>query len=62
MCKDSSCRTYYQDDDDKVIYLNQLFYVLVMLDNKYIDFGTDYKFSLISATALGNGTSVYLDI
>lgn len=31
-----------------------------MLDNKYIDFGADFKFQLVSAVALGNGTNINL--
>lgn len=31
-----------------------------MLDNKYIEFGADFKFQLVSAIALGNGTYINL--
>lgn len=31
-----------------------------MLDNKYMDFGADFKFQLVSAMVLGNGTSITL--
>ncbi|CAD8212012.1 unnamed protein product [Paramecium octaurelia] len=58
LCQSSSCRSFY--DEPQVLYLNDPFYILVMLDNKYIDFGADFKFELVSAMALGNGTSINL--
>ncbi|CAD8182174.1 unnamed protein product [Paramecium octaurelia] len=58
LCESSTCRSFYTEP--QVLYLNDPFYILVMLDNKYIDFGADFKFQLVSAIALGNGTYINL--
>ncbi|CAD8123943.1 unnamed protein product [Paramecium sonneborni] len=58
LCQSSSCRSFYEEP--QVLYLNEPFYILVMLDNKYMDFGADFKFQLVSAMVLGNGTSITL--
>jgi hypothetical protein len=44
LCKTSSCRSYYDlVEEPQKLYLNEAFYILVMLDNKFIDFGAEYK-------------------
>ncbi|CAD8212701.1 unnamed protein product [Paramecium pentaurelia] len=58
LCQSSSCRSFYEEP--QVLYLNDPFFILVMLDNKYLDFGADFKFQLVSAVALGNGTNIKL--
>ncbi|CAD8108237.1 unnamed protein product [Paramecium primaurelia] len=58
LCQSSDCRSFHSEP--QVLYLNEPFYILVMLDNKYIDFGADFKFQLVSAVALGNGTNINL--
>ncbi|CAD8127321.1 unnamed protein product [Paramecium sonneborni] len=60
LCQSSSCRSFH--NEPQVLYLNDPFYILVMLDNKYKDFGADFKFQLVSAIALGNGTFINLKI
>lgn len=44
LCTSSNCRSFHSSDDRVILSLNDPFYVLVMLDNKFIDFGADFKF------------------